>query len=536
MFKLILLIFTIVGFLTGLNEGALDESQSQCQPSNGYFRAATFEHQRIDLASVKDSVNENLDIYARVAKIAAENDAQIIVFPEDGLMDGPPLRLRKVVEDIPDPMTLDSNKNNPCSNPKLFPGLDILIKLSCIAKENNLYLVANYGTREACNTTNYKLCPETGDLLLNTNVVFDNDGRFIRRYRKWNLFVESFDRAKEIENVYFDTPYGRFGLSICFDMMFKRPAIDLVEKYKIDTMLFPTWWYDEFPMLTATQFQDAWSLYNRVNLVASNVHKRELGSVGSGIYSTNGKFITTSPSDNEPKLLLANLPIKNHLHSNDELSQCIDFKPQKIEFKSKQQSPAYQHSNYKLYKSDLVYPLEKSEDKYTACQNEVCCTVDYKILQRHPASVSGSLVLIIRDSLRGGTFRWYEQVCLVASVQANPDQSSESLKNTKYLSSPIASFERLSINATFNTPYVYPIAAHHSDLLVDRKDHSHRCDNLDIYLGNQMFECRHSFEPKNHPELLTLGMYSRVYERDQVNYNEKIVKFWTLNENDVLVK
>ncbi|KVG62156.1 carbon-nitrogen hydrolase family protein [Burkholderia pseudomultivorans] len=67
------------------------------------------------------------------------------------------------------------------------------------------------------------------DRVLNTTLVFDPDGREAARYDKIHLFNfakgdESFDEARTIRPgdtvVAFDAPFGRVGLSVCYDLRF----------------------------------------------------------------------------------------------------------------------------------------------------------------------------------------------------------------------------------------------------------------------------------------------------------------------------
>lgn len=67
------------------------------------------------------------------------------------------------------------------------------------------------------------------DRVLNTTLVFDPSGREVARYDKIHLFNfakgdESFDEARTIHPggsvVTFDAPFGRVGLSVCYDLRF----------------------------------------------------------------------------------------------------------------------------------------------------------------------------------------------------------------------------------------------------------------------------------------------------------------------------
>ncbi|WP_323071582.1 carbon-nitrogen hydrolase family protein [Mycetohabitans endofungorum] len=72
------------------------------------------------------------------------------------------------------------------------------------------------------------VAPEPGRVM-NTTLVFDPQGRAVARYDKIHLFNfekddESFDEARTIrpgtDVVAFDAPFGRVGLSVCYDLRF----------------------------------------------------------------------------------------------------------------------------------------------------------------------------------------------------------------------------------------------------------------------------------------------------------------------------
>lgn len=182
-----------------------------------------------------------------------------------------------------------------------------LRKLSCAAKQYNVYLVVNYIEKEDC-----KDCGGDNINLYNSNIVFDRKGTIISRYRKYNLFLEfSFNVTSEPEISTFDTDFGvKFGHFICFDILFKTPALELLTRHKITDIVYPTHWFAELPFLDALSVQAAWSYANDVNLLASGFNTPITGSTGSGIYA--GK-VPKRPgifrSDrNKNALLIANVP------------------------------------------------------------------------------------------------------------------------------------------------------------------------------------------------------------------------------------
>lgn len=99
--------------------------------------------------------------------------------------------------------------------------------------------------------------------ILNTSLVFDSDGEIAARYDKIHLFgfsrthadghQERYDEARTIEHgengpVAVDTPFGRVGLSVCYDLRFP----ELYRQYAgVDLILVPS-------AFTATTGQAHW--------------------------------------------------------------------------------------------------------------------------------------------------------------------------------------------------------------------------------------------------------------------------------------
>lgn len=73
----------------------------------------------------------------------------------------------------------------------------------------------------------------------------------IFRYRKFNLFNEgNVRRPLAPDVVTFETDFNvTFGIFICFDILFKDPAIMLVDR-GVKHFVFPTMWFSELPFLT----------------------------------------------------------------------------------------------------------------------------------------------------------------------------------------------------------------------------------------------------------------------------------------------
>lgn len=61
-------------------------------------------------------------------------------------------------------------------------------RLSCMAKKNHIYLVANIGDKKQCNSSDSR-CPEDGHFFYDTTVAFNTEGKLIARYHKVKNFI-----------------------------------------------------------------------------------------------------------------------------------------------------------------------------------------------------------------------------------------------------------------------------------------------------------------------------------------------------------
>ena len=69
----------------------------------------------------------------------------------------------------------------------MFKDRPVLSRLSCLARDYSVVLVANMGNIQNCmGSAN---CPPDGHFQFNTNVVFEADGTLIAKYHKINLYA-----------------------------------------------------------------------------------------------------------------------------------------------------------------------------------------------------------------------------------------------------------------------------------------------------------------------------------------------------------
>ena len=190
--------------------------------------------------------------------------------------------------------------------------------MSQAAKEFGLWLVAG------------SMPEQEGERLYNTCFVFDSQGRQVARHRKMHLFdicVKGGQRFMESETftagndvTVFDTPFGKLGLCICFDMRFPELA-RLMALRGAQAILSPA----AFNMTTGPLH---WELLFRQRAVDN-----QLFTVGvapardpDGCYVSYGNSIVCSPwgkvlcrADSAPELLIAELDFAENAAVREQL-------------------------------------------------------------------------------------------------------------------------------------------------------------------------------------------------------------------------
>ncbi|XP_046840395.1 pantetheinase-like [Xenia sp. Carnegie-2017] len=422
------------------------------------FIAAVYEHALFDSSENQSYVltrnaaveimMKNVNVYKQQVITAKNKNARIIVFPEYGLTGFNHDResFRPFLENIPDPTRIEWNA---CTDPEPDNSTFILNRLSCLAKDNNIYLVVNMGDIKPCNKTTDLNCPEDGRYQYNTNVVFDNKGNLIARYHKQHPFMnelKTVNRPKEPEFITFQTPFGKFGTFTCFDVLFHDPAITLVEKYNIDHVVFPTAWFDVLPLFAAIGFHSSWARGMGVNFLASNTHVPILLNTGSGIYSYNGSKDYFRSLSEGGKLLIASLPKSHRNLALDKSAAQID-------------RDNLSHSNVtwnEEFYSDLFgdlfqfKELRNDEDALKICYNhsKTCCSLTYKMVKKRTDEL---YALGVFDGIHTKEGQYYLRICtLIKCLNTSRKSCGQKVYNAKTI------FEFISLNSYLNTSYVFP--------------------------------------------------------------------------------
>lgn len=419
-------------------------------------------------------MQRNLDVYEEQAARAAEQGAQILVFPEDGIHGFNYTRssISGYLETVPDPQ---KESWNPCTEPGRYSNTEVLQRLSCMARRYNLYLVANMADLQpgALKTDPSSSCPSDGRWQFNTNVVFSSDGLLVARYHKHNLyFEEAFNAPPQVEVITFDTPFaGRFGLIVCFDILFREPTVTLVER-GVRQLIFPTAWMNQLPLLDTIQFQRAFSLGANITLLAANIRNDRLIMTGSGIYTPfSATYHHAQKGDpEEGRLLVARVPVLDPLWVGQSTAT-----EDKLGGGESTSSPVLTHSgychsencadpsppaaspippSYHIFTSSMMYDpfkfvhINGTEGELSVCDGTFCCYLQYKWIAKGKRKELYALGAFAGTHTVNG--RYALQVCAVvrcAELEASScgQEVEEAESKMDFL-----------LEGMFETRYVYP--------------------------------------------------------------------------------
>jgi len=153
----------------------------------------------LQMASTND-VNQNIKMACQMIKEASEQDAMLAVLPEEF-------------------STLGFSASEKRALSETFGEGPIQTKLQEAAKANNIWVVAGS-----------LLLKNKDEKPYSSTIVINNKGEIVARYDKMHLFdviVEAKEEYRESDNikagqnlVVVDTPVGKLGLSICYDVRF----------------------------------------------------------------------------------------------------------------------------------------------------------------------------------------------------------------------------------------------------------------------------------------------------------------------------
>ncbi|OWF44335.1 pantetheinase-like [Mizuhopecten yessoensis] len=437
------------------------------------FKAAVYEHAVIlsDVRHENASVSRatalrhmmrNLDIYRNQAEIAARQGVDIMVFPEDGIygMGFTRKALTAYLEYIPDPK---NESWSACSEPNRYPNTDVQRFLSCLAKNNSMFLVANFGDKQPCSKDTHPSCPSDGHFQFNTDVVYNTDGTLIAKYHKVNLFFEyQFDFPPVTEVVTFNTPFGLFGIFTCFDIIFHDPAIDLIN-LGVKNIVFPTAWMDALPLLGAVQFHSAFARGMGLNFLSANINWPLMRFHGSGIYTPDG-VLTYYYNDRQQmgQLLISDVPVIRSetpgtlpLTSDKDASSTIQWQHIPMVLLPPQDNTIYigkrAASTFSSFVFHDLFTFKLLDDvsagSLSVCNNVLCCYLDYD----RDMVIGDVYAFGAFDGLHTYQGSYYMQVCTLLRCQGLTKSSCG-----RATTEAKTHFRNMRISGNFSSPYVFP--------------------------------------------------------------------------------
>jgi len=392
----------------------------------------------------------------------------------------------------------DTNSSwNPCQQPMLFDETEIQRALSCMARDNSMYVVANIGDKQPCKQTADSLCPADGNYQYNTNVVYDPSGKMVAKYHKYHLYYENqYDQPHHPEVVTFETPFGRFGVFTCFDILFEHPPIDLISKHGIQNIVFPTAWMDARPFFYSIQFHSAFAAGLGINFLSANIHGPGYRFHGSGIYTPDGAasyyFNTTigSPS----MLLVKEIPVIRQPQDVYGLHR----QPQQ----NADQAAPSEILRAVLYKDTYnLVQLRHPFGSQQVCHNSLCCSVSYTI--NSTGMEKEFFAVGAYDGLHYHKLgSYYLQVCTIIRC-LKTENATVCFDRPNEINNDLTSFD---MHGNFSTPYVYP-----EILLAGQEDFTLASYPRQwTYRGGRLKTTRPFHDP-----LAIAALFGRWYSRDQ---------------------
>lgn len=473
--------------------------------SQGKYRAAVVEFDALPEPFLfpHEVMLNNAEQYLKLIERASEKRVDIIVFPEDGLTTldvakKTPQKLANYSIEVPDPAIYPNPRINESYN-------KVLRMLSFAAHEHHMYIVIN-------------LIEKFKDIgftfYYNTDVVFDRNGVIVVRYRKINLVNDpKLHPGKELAK--FRTDFGvTFGIFTCNDILYRRPAVDIVQDKNLTDIILPSAWYSETPFIQSLSIQAGYARATGVNLLAAGLNYPPMYG-GSGIYLHDGRIaeLYISPSKSS-KLIIQDVPksrVKlSAIKCNNNSHPTPRFRLGGHLNEGMLNTP---HEDMSLH---TLHPLNfhDLETKVKLCNynGEYCCRFRV-VLQERPAFHDPKYMLALFYGVRtfGDTTIGVRSCGLIACL--NKDKSTCGMRNHTSRSETI--FKQISIRGNFdhgyNDNFDMPITLTYEQLPLTEYTY---CETLTDDKKAVLAEMR-STQPLTN--LMSFGIFGRMYVYDGRN-------------------
>eukprot|EP01083_Nonionella_stella_P222847 794826_1 len=442
-------------------KGAVLEYDSVYHKSYYWYKNGGFDHE--DLITSSDQAkywqDQNIERITPYVQRASRQKVDILVLSEFALNGLVPTREEMFfyLEFVPDPhgdeCTTDPTACTPCNN-DAFSERTTLQQLSCLAIENNLNLVVNYGDYRDCEIGVDEDCVD-GHYQWNTQIVFDYNGVIISKYYKIHTYKEDeYNVPFEEDPTTFtitlpsdEITTVTFGIVVCYDSIYGSPLLPLV-KEGITDFVMSHWWVNTAPTMNIAMWTQAVSKTYGINLLAAaNTWKNEGGSAnvltgdwylrgfgardssGSGLYSQGSVMKDYYNQENEGNvgvLLAADMPIG--------ITSNADDLPEMPEYIIANNEDSVNGSSNYCEKSKSIGQAEQLEKGFRntfsgtlECDTGFSCTVSATI--SHVVKPLGTdtkpnyIWMYAFDGYYqtpdGGDIWYYENFCAIAVCDAN---------------------------------------------------------------------------------------------------------------------
>jgi predicted amidohydrolase len=245
--------------------------------------------------------SENRKELERLIREAAEHGAKIVVLPEAAIPGYMSHDVRLTWQVAGNRVSQGLRGVSPESVAETVPGTSTRV-FGQLAKELRTYLTVPL----------VEVVPESKQYY-NTLVLVGPDGEIALHYRKlnpWPWAERSWASRGDRGHQFIDTPYGRLGLLICYDVYFEPPKL---KQNRVDHLLYAIAWVEDPGSTWFSKSLPDVAHKSNVNIIAANWSVPDqpgwCGYGQSEIIERTGKVLARAKQDLGNEIVYADLPI-----------------------------------------------------------------------------------------------------------------------------------------------------------------------------------------------------------------------------------
>ena len=244
---------------------------------------------------------ENRKALEPLVREAAKRGAKIVVLPETAVTGYMSHDLRRTWQVDAKPLTRGLQGVSPEGLAETVPG-ESTRAFGALAKELGIYLTVPLVEVDSKEKKYF-----------NTIVLVDPQGRIALNYRKlnpWPWAEQGWASPGDRGHQFLDTPYGRLGLLVCYDINFEPPKL---KENRVDHLLYCIAWVDDRGSTWFSKRLPEIAREADVNIIGANwsVPKRPrwYGFGQSLILRRTGEVVAKVKSDLGNEIIYADLPV-----------------------------------------------------------------------------------------------------------------------------------------------------------------------------------------------------------------------------------